>query len=42
MAEFIVDGRHSNFDKKQNRTKSGEIFAIEHPDGPRIKVLEDL
>lgn len=39
MAEFIVDGDIVIFDKSKTEPKSGEIFAIEHPDGLRIKVL---
>jgi len=39
MAEFIVDGDIVIFDKSKTEPRSGEIFAIEHPDGLRIKVL---
>lgn len=39
MAEFIVDGDIVIFDRSKTTPKSGEIFAIEHPDGLRIKVL---
>jgi len=39
MAEFIVDGDIVIFDRSKTEPKSGEIFAIEHPDGLRIKVL---
>jgi len=39
MAEFIVDGDIVIFDKSKTTPRSGEIFAIEHPDGLRIKVL---
>ena len=39
MAEFIVDGDIVIFDKSKTTPISGQIFAIEHPDGLRIKVL---
>lgn len=39
MAEFIVDGDIVIFDKSKTQPISGQIFAIEHPDGLRIKVL---
>jgi phage repressor protein C with HTH and peptisase S24 domain len=39
MAEFIVDGDIVIFDKSKTQPISGQIFAIEHPDGLRIKVI---
>jgi phage repressor protein C with HTH and peptisase S24 domain len=39
MAEFIIDGDIVIFDKSKTTPISGQIFAIEHPDGLRIKVL---
>lgn len=39
MADFIVDGDIVIFDKSKKTPISGKIFAIEHPDGLRIKVL---
>lgn len=39
MADFIVDGDMVIFDKTQTMPQSGKIFAIEHPDGLRIKQL---
>ena len=38
-ADFIVDGDIVIFDKSKTEPKSGKIFAIQHPDGLRIKVL---
>lgn len=42
MAEFIVDGDIVIFDKSKTTPISGKIFAIEHPDGLRIKVLRRM
>jgi phage repressor protein C with HTH and peptisase S24 domain len=42
MADFISDGDLVIFDKSKTEPKSGEIFAIEHPDGLRIKTLRRL
>lgn len=39
MAEFIVDGDMCIFDRSKTEPISGKIFAIQHPDGLRIKVL---
>jgi len=39
MANFIVDGDLVIFNKGKKEPVSGEIFAIEHPDGLRIKRL---
>jgi len=39
MAEFIIDGDIVIFDRSKTQPISGQIFAIEHPDGLRIKVL---
>jgi phage repressor protein C with HTH and peptisase S24 domain len=39
MADFIVDGDLVIFNKAKTVPISGEIFAIEHPDGLRIKRL---
>lgn len=39
MADFIVDGDIVIFDKSKTQPISGQIFAIEHPDGLRIKVI---
>jgi phage repressor protein C with HTH and peptisase S24 domain len=39
MAEFIVDGDMCIFDRSRTEPVSGKIFAIQHPDGLRIKVL---
>lgn len=39
MAEYIVDGDIVIFDKTKTTPRSGEIFAIDHPEGLRIKVL---
>lgn len=39
MAEFIIHGDLVIFDRSKTTPKSGEIFAIDHPDGLRIKVL---
>lgn len=39
MADFIVDGDIVIFDKSKTTPISGKIFAIEHPDGLRIKVI---
>ncbi len=39
MADFIVDGDIVIFDKSKTHPRSGKIFAIEHPDGLRIKCL---
>jgi len=39
MADFIVDGDIVIFDKSKTAPVSGAIFAIEHPDGLRIKAL---
>lgn len=39
MADFIVDGDIVIFDKSKTEPRSGKIFAIEHPDGLRIKQL---
>lgn len=42
MADYISDGDLVIFDKSKTEPKSGEIFAIEHPDGLRIKTLRRL
>ncbi|WP_395009770.1 helix-turn-helix transcriptional regulator [Undibacterium sp.] len=42
MADFICDGDLAIFDKSKTEPKSGEIYAIEHPDGLRIKTLRRL
>lgn len=39
MSDFIVDGDLVIFNKAKTIPISGEIFAIEHPDGLRIKRL---
>jgi phage repressor protein C with HTH and peptisase S24 domain len=39
MAEFIIDGDMCIFDRSKTDPVSGKIFAIQHPDGLRIKVL---
>jgi phage repressor protein C with HTH and peptisase S24 domain len=39
MADFIVDGDIVIFDKTKTTPRSGKIFAIEYPDGTRIKTL---
>lgn len=39
MADFIVDGDLCIFDRGMTTPISGEIYAIEHPDGLRIKEL---
>lgn len=39
MAEFIIDGDIVIFDRSRTQPISGQIFAIDHPDGLRIKVL---
>lgn len=39
MADFIVDGDIVIFDRSQTTPQSGKIFAIDHPDGLRIKML---
>lgn len=39
MAEFIIDGDMCIFDRSRTEPISGKIFAIQHPDGLRIKVL---
>ena len=39
MADFIVDGDIVIFDKSKTAPRSGKIFAIEHPDGLRIKSI---
>jgi hypothetical protein len=39
MANFIVDGDLVIFNKAKTEPVSGEIFAIEHPDGLRVKRL---
>lgn len=39
MADFIVDGDIVIFDKTKIVPASGKIYAIEHPDGLRIKQL---
>ncbi|MFZ6654054.1 S24 family peptidase [Undibacterium sp. TJN19] len=39
MADFIVDGDMVIIDKTKTEPQSGKIFAIQHPDGLRIKQL---
>lgn len=39
MADFIVDGDIVIFDKSKTEPQSGKIYAIDHPDGLRIKML---
>lgn len=39
MANFIVDGDIVIFDKSRTTPQSGRIYAIDHPDGLRIKRL---
>lgn len=39
MSEYIVDGDMCIFDRSRTQPISGKIFAIQHPDGLRIKVL---
>lgn len=39
MADFIVDGDIVIFDRSKTEPKSGRIFAIDHPEGLRIKIL---
>ena len=39
MSDFIVDGDIVIFNKKRTTPRSGKIYALEHPDGMRIKVL---
>jgi phage repressor protein C with HTH and peptisase S24 domain len=39
MADFIVDGDIVIFNKKISAPRSGKIYAIDHPDGLKIKVL---
>lgn len=39
MADYIVDGDLCIFDRARTTPVSGGIFAIEHPDGLRIKEL---
>jgi phage repressor protein C with HTH and peptisase S24 domain len=39
MANFIVDGDIVIFDKSRTTPQSGKIYAIDHPDGLRIKRL---
>jgi len=42
MADFISDGDLVIFDKSKTTPISGQIFAIDHPDGLRIKTLRRL
>lgn len=42
MADFITDGDLVIFDRSKTEPVSGGIFAIEHPDGLRIKTLRRL
>lgn len=39
MADFIIDGDIVIFDRSKTEPRSGKIFAINHPDGLRIKRL---
>jgi phage repressor protein C with HTH and peptisase S24 domain len=39
MADFIVDGDIVIFDKRHKEPRSGKIYAIDHPDGLKIKLL---
>ncbi len=39
MADFIVDGDMVIIDQTKTEPQSGKIFAIQHPDGLRIKQL---
>jgi phage repressor protein C with HTH and peptisase S24 domain len=39
MANFIVDGDIVIFDRSRATPQSGKIYAIDHPDGLRIKRL---
>lgn len=42
MADFIVDGDLVIFDETKTTPISGKIFAIQHPDGLRVKTLRRL
>ncbi|HXC40151.1 MAG TPA: S24 family peptidase [Burkholderiales bacterium] len=39
QADFIVDGDVVLFDKSKVEIRSGNIYAIEHPDGTKIKEI---
>jgi len=39
MSDYIVDGDLVIFNRARTEPRSGKIFAIEHPDGTRIKIL---
>jgi phage repressor protein C with HTH and peptisase S24 domain len=37
MESFIMDGDVVLFNKSRTQVRSGEVYAIEHPEGIRIK-----